>query len=161
FLLISKCYAILVPVAFIYLKPFSKYGNFFVSSEARMWAHGVFPDWPNVFCVFVVLSFFIFIIRKMHFWAVLSMFSALLTTSRMALLGLAIYMIFVFLNANARSKIFITFSFLLLSCALFYYFYDNDFLLDYIEVRLFKTEDREIIFDTLYATIIEYPLGIG
>ena len=161
FLFVGKIYALLVPVAFIILAPYHRYGNFFVNSEARMWAEGYFPEWPNVFCVFLILSFFIFFIRHAHFWAFLSLAAALLTTSRMALLGVVLFLIFYILNATIKKRLlvigFLFFSFSVIAI----YLSSNEFLLDYIQFRLLKSDDRMIIFETLYATFSSYPFGIG
>lgn len=161
FLLVAKFYAVSVIVMFFMLKPYSNFGNFFVSSEARMWAEGYFPEWPNVFCVFLVLSFFIFISRRMHFWAAICLLSALLTTSRMALLGLGLFLIFAFLRTSWRRKLVFLTLFALVVGTLYFYLADNQFVVDYLMFRFFKTDDRKIIFDTLYSTFMNYPFGVG
>lgn len=160
FLLVAKIYAVSVIVMFFILKPYSSFGNFFVSSEARMWADGYLPEWPNVFCVFLVLSFFIFISRRMHVWATISILSALLTTSRMAILGLGLFLLFLFLRSSWRSKGVSLIGFVFCIIVL-YYLSDNQLFLDYLAQRFFKTGDRRIIFDSLYDAFVAYPFGVG
>lgn len=161
FLFVAKIYAIAVILMFFILKPYSSSENFFVSSEARMWASGYLPEWPNVFCVFLVVSFFVFVIRCMNFWAFICILSALLTTSRMAVLGFGLFLVFLFLRASWRNKIVFLLIFIFSMIVLYYYFSDNTRVLDYLEHRLFKTGDRQIIFDTLYSVFIAHPFGVG
>lgn len=161
FLLVAKIYAGTVISIFFILKPYSSFGNFFVSSEARMWGDGYLPEWPNVFCVFLVVSFFIFLSRRMHVWAAICILAALLTTSRMAILGLGLFLLFLFLRSKGRSKAVLSIVFVLSVSFSYYYFSDNQLFLDYLTHRFFKTDDRKIIFDTLYGVFSAYPFGVG
>ncbi len=161
YLLINKIYTVLVFVAFITLQPFVKYSNFFVNSEARMWAIDYLPEWPNVFCVFLVISFLINVARKNSLWALLNITAALLTTSRMALLGLLIFIVFYIVNSKYHYKIAIGLFLTVLMSLFSYFLIENPFIQDYIEHRLFKTSDRSLIVDALLNVSSQYPLGIG
>ncbi|MBN8444749.1 MAG: O-antigen ligase family protein [Gammaproteobacteria bacterium] len=161
FVFVGKAYAVFVIILFFLLRPFDNFGNFFVNSDARMWAIGYFPEWPNVFCVFLVLSFFICLSRGNNFWAFICILSALLTTSRMAVLGFGLFLIFYFFKSKLRSKVIISLFFSFIALLSVFYLSDNEFVLDYLAHRFFKTDDREIIFDTLYVTFVSNPFGIG
>jgi hypothetical protein len=161
FLMVITVYVMLTFLAFVVLKPYLHGSAMFVSSTLRMWAEGYLIEWPNVFCVFLCLGFYIRWIRGQKGWAFLTMTAALMTTSRIALAALVIYLLFTLLRSRRAVKLLLTFILPLILITILTYLNANEEGAAYVENRLFKIGDRMHIFDLLYDIYVSNPFGIG
>ena len=85
------CLAVVVLAYFFYSGTYRDGLNAFIFAEGRMWGGAVLPAWPNVLCIELALGFlaFSFVPRRKYAMG-LCLIAAILTTSRMAWLAIAI-----------------------------------------------------------------------
>ena len=162
FLVVIGIYTLLTFIAFFVLEPYQYGFGLFVDSNYRMWAEGFLIEWPNVFCVFLVLGAYINWIRSNGFLASLNILAAVLTTSRMGILAIAIFALFFLLKRKLLPTA-TTILIMLLVSALATYLIssNNDVFLDYVSQRLFKISDRELIFNDMVTVFADNIFGVG
>lgn len=161
FLFVICIYIILTFVYFLLLRPFEHGLIFFTDSQMRMWGEGYLIEWPNVFCVFLVIGGFLFWIRKQYIWMVLSFFAAVLTTSRMALLALALLIIYIILKNSSLKSFLYGLLVLVVGFSSYIFVNSDEQFTEYVMSRLLKTEDRFLIYNDLVDTFSENFFGIG
>jgi len=162
FLLVAGIYTFLTFIAFLVLKPYQYGFDFFIESSYRMWAEGYLIEWPNVFCAFLVLGAYLNWIRCNGLLATLNILAAVLTTSRMAILAIAIFVLFLMLRPKIASKaISISLVVLVVAVVAFLVASNNEMFLDYISRRLFKTSDRAFIFNDMVTVFVDNIFGVG
>lgn len=162
FLLVINGYTIATFLVFILLKPYENGFNFFINSELRMWGDGYLIEWPNVFCMFLSLGFYINWIRGNNCWAFLNITASLLTTSRLALLAIAIFIFYYLWNVNGKRAFFLIVLLSVFGAFFIYEINNNQLIASYTTTRLFKTQDRLLIATSLFDVFKNNTLlGIG
>lgn len=162
FCFVTCFYAVATFAAYIFLNPIQKYGlNMFINSSSRMWAEGYLIEWPNVFCAFLVLGGIISWFFSNRLWSVLHFAASIITTSRVAYVGLLI--VVVYLIAKGGKFIRYTLSGIVLAVIVYVLIIlrNDELFLRYVTERLFKFSDRSLIYAQLFKISIENPFGIG
>lgn len=161
FSFVTTFYALATFVLFLILRPYDNGLLMFIDSDYRMWADGYLIEWPNVFSAFLVIGGFIHVLLDNKKTAFMHFLSAILTTSRTALLAIFIYAVF----ALIKSKITMKYIYVILIMTVFftvYFIYSQDEIFSSLLYdRLIKTGDRLEIYKKLIESFIENPFGIG
>jgi len=167
-------WAMLVILAFFATGVYQDSWRVFVVPELRLWGEGLFPDWPNFLAFGLALSGLIslYVLRN-HVVAHICLLAAVLTTSRMALLGVAIALVYYAVTAVRRHGLqVVLFLVLLVAFGVFFLLADRpahtvaaffDLWLNpaYLD-RLTKIGDRQEIWEVSADLFADAPLlGIG
>jgi len=161
YLFVVSIYIVLTFFAFFILKPYDSGFDFFIVSKMRMWADGYLIEWPNVFCVVLVIGAFLFWFRHKRLWFFLALLAALLTTSRMALVVIVLLLGYGICRKLNPVRFLLALLAVLLSIFLFLYIDDGGVVSRYITERLLKSADRILILNSLIDVYVENIFGIG
>ncbi len=136
----------------------------FVYPNLRMWGSDLFPDWPNFLCFGLTLSFLLnSLVHKNFSHAALNLGAAVLTTSRLSIVGIVLGIGYLAMHVGMRRRMFpILFGAVLLIAGVMAIRTDAMENADQIFQRLQKTQDREIVYEHLWRRFIDRPiLGWG
>lgn len=135
-------------------------------AELRLWGQGLFPDWPNFYAILLSVGFLLFLLHyRRPLPAAVCMLAALLTTSRVPLVALAMGVGWlVVFGARRRHVLRVAVVALLaapLAIALTVLFTGSEHLDDFI-VRMTLMSDRAEIWRSSLSLFLAHPwLGIG
>lgn len=162
FCFVTSIYALSTFAAFVALKPFQAYGwTLFINSNSRMWAEGYLIEWPNVFCALLVLGGILSWTFSNRIWSILHFTASMLTTSRVAYVGLLIIIIYLIVESGQLKKTIICGTILAISICIFIFLRDDEIFVRYATERLFKFSDRSLIYTKLLSLSLDNPFGIG
>lgn len=158
------CLAVAVIAYFFYSGTYRDGLNYFVFAEGRMWGADVLPAWPNFLCIVLSLGFLAYSRLPGRKYAMgLCLLAAILTTSRMAWLAIAVYAIQKISLKTVVSILGVIFMIVCGAAAVTVALSLSGVLSDseLIERFLFRTgrvSDRQIIFLHLIQLWLERPL---
>lgn len=161
FSFVTTIYTLATFLIFLILRPYSNGLLMFINSDYRMWAEGYLIEWPNVFSAFLVIGGFIHILLDNKKTALMHFSSAILTTSRTALLAIFIYAIFSFIRSKITMKSIYAILIIISVFAVYRIYNQDEIFISFLYDRIIKTGDRFEIYKNLIECFIENPLGIG
>ena len=157
--------SLMVVFLFFKLKPYTSGILMFVYEDARMWAFNYVPDWPNFYCFGVCLAaIFSYYFLKHKLLTIFFSFVAVITTSRIALVMIAVLLIFEAIGWVKQKKYY---RIVLLVIAFVVVGLVSGKLSSLegssqLTSRLGKTEDRQHIYGLLIEQFTNNPVfGIG
>lgn len=166
FTLSVTIYAGIVVAAFFYLEIYSNGLQLYVLPAKRLWGYSLFYDWPNMLSIIFGLGCLVnYLIFRRKWWGALTLFAAIVTTSRSVAIAIALLMVFAAYKALSSGRFMYQFLVLVAIVGIIAMLgWAGDNLTDAAAVinRISKTGDREIVYQLALDLMAQNPLlGIG